>query len=91
MIDDRLLEILCCPETHQKLARADARLLEQLNARIAAGQLCNRAGQRVDQPLDEGLVRADGQVLYPVRSGIPHLLIEQAIPLTGLVQARAQP
>lgn len=91
MIDEGLLEILRCPETHQKLARADTRLLGQLNARIAAGQVCNRAGRRVDQPLEEGLVRADGQVLYPVRSGIPWMLIEEAIPLAGLTEPAAQP
>lgn len=90
MIDERLLEILCCPETHQKLVRADAQLLAALNAKIAAGQVCNRAGKRVDQPLEEGLVRADGQVLYPVRSGIPHMLIEEAIPLAGLADSGAQ-
>jgi uncharacterized protein YbaR (Trm112 family) len=84
MITDRLLEILCCPETHQKLRWADAQLLDQLNRRIAAGQVRNRAGQPVRQPLEAGLVRHDGQVLYPVWSGLPRLLIDEAIPLTGL-------
>lgn len=32
--------------------------------------------------LTAGLIREDGQVLYPVRSGIPLLLPGEAVPLT---------
>jgi len=32
--------------------------------------------------LTAGLIREDGQVLYPVRNGIPLLLPGEAIPLT---------
>ena len=81
MLTPELLQILCCPETHQALAPAETRLLEQLNAKIAAGGLRNRAGQTVAEKIDGGLVRADGQVLYPIRQEIPVLLIDEAIPL----------
>ncbi len=33
--------------------------------------------------LAEGLVRADGMVVYPVREGIPMLLVDEAVRLNG--------
>jgi uncharacterized protein YbaR (Trm112 family) len=82
MIQPELLEILCCPETHQPVREAESSLIERLNAQIAAGTLKNRAGQVVGVKLDGGLVRADGKVLYPIRDEIPVMLVEEAIPLS---------
>ncbi len=78
-----LLKILCCPETHQELRPAEPSLIEKLNQQIAAGALKNRAGQPVTEKLDDGLVRADGKFLYPVRQDIPVMLVDEAIPLAG--------
>jgi uncharacterized protein YbaR (Trm112 family) len=81
MIDPELLKIMCCPETHQPIAFAEPALVEKLNQKIAAGQLKNRGGQAVAEKIDGGLVREDGQVLYPIRQDIPVMLIDEAIPL----------
>ncbi len=81
MIDPELLKILCCPETHQSVAPADPSLIKELNLQIASGRVRNRAGQSVTEQIEEGLLRADGKVLYPVRSHIPVMLIDEAIPL----------
>jgi len=81
MIAKDLLDILCCPETHQTLAVAEPALIEQLNQKIAAGQLRDRAGQSVHEKLDSGLVREDRKFLYPVRQDIPVMLIDDAIPI----------
>ena len=81
MIDPELLKIMCCPETHQTIALADASLIETLNRQIAAGQLKNRAGQPVKEKLDGGLVRQDKKFLYAIRKNIPVMLIDEAIPL----------
>ena len=81
MIDPDLLKILCCPETHQPVALAEAALIEQLNARIAAGAVVNRGSQPVKEKLDGGLLRQDGKYLYPIRQKIPIMLINEAIPL----------
>lgn len=83
MIDPDLLKILCCPETRQPVALADAALVEKLNQQVAAQTLKNRAGNVVTDRLDGGLVRADGQYLYPIRAGIPVMLVEEAIALTN--------
>jgi uncharacterized protein YbaR (Trm112 family) len=82
MIDAELLKMLCCPETHQEVRLADATLVNRVNQQIAAGGLKNRASQPVREPLDGGLVRADGKFLYPVRHDIPVMLVDEAIPLT---------
>lgn len=81
--DTGLLKILCCPETHQSLALADTAILDKLNHRLATGTLRNRAGLPVHEKIEDGLVRADGRFLYPMRRNIPVLLVDEAIPLAG--------
>lgn len=80
MIDKDLLSILACPDTHQPLALADAARLERVNARIRAGEQCNVAGQKISEPIEGGLLREDGRILYPIRQGIPVLLAEEGLP-----------
>ena len=83
MIDPELLNILCCPETHQEVRLAEPAVIEKLNGQIAAGALTNRAGQPVTEKMDSGLVRADGKFLYPIRRNIPVMLVDEGIPLAG--------
>lgn len=81
VIDQDLLEILACPETHQSLAVASPEVLAAANARIAAGDCRNVGGKPVDEALEAGLVREDGKIVYPIRDEIPVLLIDEGIPL----------
>jgi uncharacterized protein YbaR (Trm112 family) len=82
MIAPDLLKILVCPETHQPLAPADAAVIESLNRRIPAGQVTNRAGHKVTEPVEGGLIREDGKLLYPIRNNLPIMLIDEGIPLS---------
>ncbi|MBI2301311.1 MAG: hypothetical protein HYU66_20575 [Armatimonadetes bacterium] len=78
------LEILRCPETRQPVELADEALVARLNALIAAGSLTARGGEAVAEPIDGGLVREDGQVLYPIRDEVPYMLIADSIALADL-------
>lgn len=80
-IDEELLGMLRCPETLQRLRSASATELTELNKKISGGNIKNRGGQLVTQQLDGGLIREDGQFLYPIRANLPVMLIEEAIPL----------
>ena len=84
MIDLEFLNILCCQETKQSLHCADKTLVNQVNCRIGEKQLRNRFGDIIDKRIDEGLIREDGLVLYPIRSDIPVLIIEASVDLKSL-------
>lgn len=81
MISNELVEILACPEDKSPVHRAEEALLQSLNAQIRKGELKTREGELVLDLLEEGLIRADGKVLYPVREGIPIMLISESIAL----------
>lgn len=76
-----MLAVVACPEDQQTLAVAPKALIERLNALIGDRALRDRSGNLVGEPLDAGLVRADGQRLYAVRDGLAVLLIEEGIAL----------
>ena len=79
MIDRKLVEILRCPVTREKLTVLAKDRLRTLNAAIEAGDLRHADGRKVETPLEEGLVTADGSRIYAVRDGIPIMLADEAI------------
>jgi uncharacterized protein YbaR (Trm112 family) len=81
MIADELLFLLRCPESKQRLSVASPEQLAALESARTAGALRDRAGNAVSEPVLAGLVRADGMLLFPIRDGIPVLLLDQALPL----------
>ena len=85
MLSNELIAILCCPETKQDLSVADASLVEKINQKIGKGELKNRGGVIVAQKIEGGLVRSDKKYLYAIRQDIPSMLIDEAIPLAGIL------
>ena len=81
MINQKLLEIIVCPVSRQPLHVADRQLIDRLNQAISAGLVKDRAGRPATAPIQEGLLRQDGQVLYPIRDDIPVLLADEGIPM----------
>jgi uncharacterized protein YbaR (Trm112 family) len=81
MINEQLLALLRCPETQQALSGASPEQLDRLEVARAAGTLRDRAARIVQEPVVAGLVRADGAWVFPIRDGIPVLLLDDALPL----------
>jgi uncharacterized protein YbaR (Trm112 family) len=83
-VDPELIEILACPETKEPVSLAGDELIAALNERISQGEVKNRGGDAVTEPVDGGLIREDRRFLYPIRDDIPIMLIEEAIELPPL-------
>ena len=81
MIDQDLLDILACPENKTPVKLADQPLIDTINSAIAKGEVKNRGGQKIEQPIEGGLVREDHVFLYPIQDAIPIMLIDEAIPI----------
>ena len=84
MVDDQLLAILRCPRDQSPLRPAETEMVDQVNAAIRAGRIRNQAGRLVERQIGGGLVRAGGDLLYPIVDRIPVMLYDEAIPLNQL-------
>jgi len=84
MINPELIAILVCPETKQPLSVATAEILDRVNKAVEEGSLRNQGDDGVKDRIEEGLVREDGKVMYPVRDDIPVMLLDEAIRLDTL-------
>ena len=83
-LDKDLLEILACPETKEPVRLAEPDLVSRVNSAIEAGKVTSQDGQKIEKALDGGLLRQDGKVLYPIRGGIPIMLVDEAILVDSL-------
>ena len=83
-MDKRLLTILRCPVSHKGLSILKKDTLEQINAAIQQGELKNREGELLVEPLAEALITDDGKRVYPIDDGIPVLLEGESISMEQL-------
>ena len=81
MLDPEFVKILVCPDNRTPVRVASEQEITDLNQKIEDGTLQNIGGRKVKDKLDEGLIRAAGDRLYPVRKNIPVMLVDEAIQL----------
>ena len=83
-VDHKLVEILVCPANRERVSLVGREITDRLNQAIAEGRILNVDGAPVSEPLQDGLLREDGMILYPVRDAIPVMLIGEGIPMDQL-------
>jgi len=84
MLDPQLLALLVCPSTHQDVALASPAEVERLIQAIRDGDVRTVAGKEADVALNGALVRQDGAVAYPIRDGIPVMLVDEGLAIGQL-------
>ncbi len=78
-IADPLLDILCCPVSHQPLRPLEKSRLKKLADRIAQGGVQYVDHSPVEEKPREALITRDDKVVYLVVDGIPVLLPDRGI------------
>jgi uncharacterized protein YbaR (Trm112 family) len=63
-IPESLLEILCCPVSHEALRPLEPSRLKKLNQSIESGALLYVDGSAVEEPLTDALITRNGKVIY---------------------------
>ena len=79
MLDAELLALLVCPETHQDVTLATSGEIALLNEAIGEGRVRTVGGNPVGQPVEGALIRKDRAVAYPIRDGIPVMLVAEGL------------
>ena len=80
-VDPELVEILVCPDTKLNVDLAPPETVDKINLAIKENQVLNIDGQSVKDRLQDGLLREDDKIIYPVRDCIPVMLIGEGIPM----------
>lgn len=83
-IHQDLLDVLVCPVSKKPLSVLPKQTMTELNALVAQGRITTVGGQKVETPLEEGLITEDGKTIYRIDDGIPIMLAEEGIPAAQL-------
>jgi uncharacterized protein YbaR (Trm112 family) len=81
-MDPDYLKILICPKTKGTLRMATDEEIALVNGRIASGEIVGEDGVP-KAPLAEGLTCPSAGLVYPIRDGIPVLLIDEAMSIAA--------
>ncbi len=79
---DPLLDILCCPVSHQPLRPLEKSRVKKLADRIATGDVQYIDHSPVTEKPSEALITRDNKVIYLVVDSIPVLLPDRGIGTT---------
>lgn len=82
MPDPNLLTLLVCPQCRTALQVIDEQLIAQMNERIKTGALQNVAGKSI-KPIQGGYRCPQHGHVFPLRGGVPLMLVDEAISLVG--------
>ncbi len=77
-MDETLLELLCAPLSHAALRLVTHTELDQINVGIRQRSIRNRDGLILDQELDGSLWCESDRACYPVRDGLPILIVGES-------------
>ena len=83
-IDPKLLHILRCPVSKQKLSLASDDELEILNQHISDASLQHIDGSLVSEHLAAALTTENRHTIYKIVNGIPVMLENESIPAEQL-------
>lgn len=78
-ISPPLLDLICCPVSHEPLLPLERRRLKRLAGLVAAGEVLYVDDQPVEAAVREALITRDAKVIYLIEDGIPVLLPERGI------------
>lgn len=78
-LDDKLLEVLCCPKTKVPVKMLPEEKLKKLNDLIKEGGVRFAGGDAVAEKLEEALITEDGKTVYTIQTGIPIMLEDKGI------------
>lgn len=78
-MDTRLLTLLRCPVSKQRLRVVNDDELATINNNILGGGISNIGGDVLDAPIDGALITYNASTIYPVLNGIPVMLESMGI------------
>ena len=84
MISNELLSILKCPVTGSPLQLAEDQLVSKVKSAIEEERARDRLEQKVQEQVEGGLTTDERTWMYPIRDGIPTLVLEEAIDLNSI-------
>ena len=80
-LSESFLKMIRCPISKSSLALASESQLNALNQKIAKGDVTDRLGRALKNPIESGLVNEDGSLFFPIQGGIIKLVTDDAIDL----------
>ncbi|MEM9587942.1 MAG: Trm112 family protein [Planctomycetota bacterium] len=79
MIEPELIDLMQCPLSKGKLTLAPAEMVAKINDLIDSGDARDHLDQSVTDPIEGGLLSEEASLVYPIREGIPTLIVDEAI------------